>query len=184
MVLEAAADDRCYATGPTLVEKRLTTLGAQGRYLVSDRAKALMQLAEQGLEGLSMPDFLHLMHDIVKRYSLAVGRRLTQAHQEWHKAKESLQKHHAADPRGAMACEATHQVEMQHAEVTCWAALQPEDRQRLATLSLTLPPFGIHDAAPQTSAQVEAPLPAQMEAMAATVWHGPTLSSIGGGRPR
>ena len=33
VVLEAAADDRSYATWHTLVEKRLTTLGAQVRYL-------------------------------------------------------------------------------------------------------------------------------------------------------
>ena len=42
--------------------------------LVSDRAKALIQLAEQGLGCLSMPDFFHLMHDMVKSDSLALAR--------------------------------------------------------------------------------------------------------------
>ena len=42
-----------------VVEARLTALGTGVRYLVSDRAKALIQLAEQGLECLSMPDFFH-----------------------------------------------------------------------------------------------------------------------------
>jgi len=111
VVLEAAADDRSYATWYALVEQRLETLGAQVRYRVSDRAKALIQLAEQGLECLSMPDFFHLVHDIVKSYSLAIGRRLKQAHQEWHKAEAGLQKHHTVDPRGAADREATHQVE-------------------------------------------------------------------------
>ncbi len=50
-----------------------TALGTGVRYLVSDRAKALIQLAEQGLECLSMPDFFHLVHDMVKSYSLAIG---------------------------------------------------------------------------------------------------------------
>ena len=167
VVLETAADDRSYATWHALVEKRLTTLGAQVRYLVSDRAKALIQLAEQGLECLSMPDFFHLLHDIVKSYSLAIGRRLTQAHQEWHTAKERLQKHQAADPRGAAACEVTHQVETKHAEVTRWEAIQHEYRQRLANVSLALHPFSINDSAPQTSAQVEAQLHAQVAAIAA-----------------
>ena len=42
--------------------------------LVSDRAKALIQLAEHGLGCLSMPDFFHLMHDMVKSDSLALAR--------------------------------------------------------------------------------------------------------------
>jgi hypothetical protein len=39
--------------------------------VVSDRAKALIQLAEQGLECLSMPDFFHVAHEIVKSHDLA-----------------------------------------------------------------------------------------------------------------
>jgi len=167
VVLEAAADDRSYATWYALVEKRLDTLGAQVRYLVSDRAKALIQLAEQGLACLSMPDFFHLVHDIVKSYSLAIGRRLKQAHQEWHKAEAGLQKHHTVDPRGAADREATHQVEAKQAEVTRWEAIQREYRQRLDTLSLTLHPFGSNDSAPQTSTQVAAQLHAQVEAIEA-----------------
>ena len=87
LVLEEVADDRTYATWKAVVEQRLTALGAGVRYLVSDRAKALIQLAEQGLECLSMPDFFHVMHDIVKSYSLAIGRQLRQAHQELHESR-------------------------------------------------------------------------------------------------
>ena len=75
MVQEEVADDRTYATWKALVDERLQALGTSVLYLVSDRAKALIQLAEQGLECLSMPDFFHFMHDIVKSYSLALGRR-------------------------------------------------------------------------------------------------------------
>ena len=57
------------------MDERLKALGAQVLYLVSDRAKALIQLAEQGLECLSMPDFFHFVHEIVKSYSLAIGQR-------------------------------------------------------------------------------------------------------------
>lgn len=82
VVLEATADDRSYATWKALVDQRLDALKAQVRSVVSDRAKALIQLAEQGLACLSMPDFFHLVHDIVKSYSLALGQRLKQARQE------------------------------------------------------------------------------------------------------
>ena len=97
VILEETADDRSYANWHALVDTRLTALSAQVRYMVSDRAKALIQLAEKGLECLSIPDFKYLVHDIVKSYSLALGRRLHQAHQELHKAEERHQKHHKVD---------------------------------------------------------------------------------------
>ena len=167
VVLEETADDRSYATWHTLVDQRLEALRARVRYVVSDRAKALIQLAEKGLECLSMPDFFHLMHDIVKSYSLALGQRLQQARQELQKAEDRLRRHHERDTRGEAYREATHQVEVQHAEVTHWEARQQEYRQQLESLSLTLHPFAIDDAAPQTSTQVEARLHAQVEAIEA-----------------
>ena len=57
-----------------LVEARLEALGVGVLYLVSDRAKALIKLAETGLECLSIPDVFHLIHDLVKSYSLAICR--------------------------------------------------------------------------------------------------------------
>jgi len=66
LLLEEAADDRTYPTWKALVEERLTGLGTGVLYVVSDRAKALIQLAELGLECLSMPDFFHVTHEIVK----------------------------------------------------------------------------------------------------------------------
>ena len=107
------------------------------------------------------------MHDIVKSYSLALGQRLKQARQELQKAEDRLRKHHEGDSRGEAYREATHQVAVHHAEVTYWEARHQEYRQQLETLSLTLHPFAIDDAAPQTSAQVEARLQAHVEAIAA-----------------
>ena len=90
LLLEEVADDRTYTTWKALVEERLKGLGTGVLYVVSDRAKALIQLAEQGLECLSMPDFFHVVHEIVKSYSLAIGQRWRHAQQELTKAKEAL----------------------------------------------------------------------------------------------
>ena len=90
VVLEETAGDRGYAALKVRVDQRLDALGAQVRYVVRDRAKALIQLAEKGLEYLSMSDFFHLVHDIVKSYSLALGQRLEQARQELQKAEDRL----------------------------------------------------------------------------------------------
>ena len=102
VVLEETADDRSYATWKALVDQRLDALGAQVRYVVSDRAKALIQLAEKGLECLSMPDFFHLVHDIVKSYSLALGQRLKQARQELQKAEDRLRRRQEGDTQARL----------------------------------------------------------------------------------
>src|SRR5215470_8462634 len=90
LLLEEAADDRTYTTWKALVEERLKGLGTGVLYVVSDRAKALIQLAEHGLECLSMPDFFHVMHEIITSYSLALGRPRRQAYQALKQAQEAL----------------------------------------------------------------------------------------------
>ena len=89
LVLEEVADDRPYATWKALGEERLKGLGTGGLSMVSDRAQALIQLAEKGLECLSMPDFFHVVHEIIKSYSLALGRHRRQAHQALQHAQEA-----------------------------------------------------------------------------------------------
>src|SRR5438270_8752364 len=154
LLLEETAEDRTYATWHALVEERLKALETHVLYLVSDRAKALIQLAEQGLECLSMPDFFHVIQEITKSYSLALGRHLRQASQDLTKAQEALarrqgQFHAAQDDPAVMALVATRQ-----AELTRWEAAHHTYRYHLETLSLTLHPFRVADSAPQPSAQV------------------------------
>lgn len=71
------SDDPWYA----VVKARLATLGVGVRSLVSDRAQALITLAETGLACLSVPDFFHLLHDLTKSSSLALFSRLRHAQQ-------------------------------------------------------------------------------------------------------
>jgi hypothetical protein len=165
-VQEEVADDRTYATWKALVDERLKALGTSVVYLVSDRAKALIQLAEQGFECLSMPDFFHFMHDIVKSYSLTLARQVRQAHQALTHAETVLARHPglASDP-DSPAVKA--EVEARRTEVQRWEEVQRTYRQHLETLSLTLHPFDISDAAPQTSAQVQSRLQAAIEAIEA-----------------
>jgi Family of unknown function (DUF6399)/IclR helix-turn-helix domain len=167
LLLEDVADDRPFATWKAMVEARLTALGTEVLYLVSDRAKALIQLAEQGLECLSMPDFFHCMHDLVKSYSFVIGQRVRHAHQELTKAQEALARL-AGRPQATPADSAVKGlVEARQAEVTRWAEVHNTSRDHLETLSLTLHPFRIADSAPQTSAQIASQLQATVEAIEA-----------------
>jgi len=167
IVLEATAEDRSYATWKALVDERLKARGTGGLSLVSDRAKALIQLAEQGLECLRRPDGLHLLHEMVKRDALAIARPLRQARQELQQAEERLarRQERAGDAPGVR--EAQGPVEARQAEGQRGEAVQSAYRHHLATLALTRPPFDIVDAAPQTSAQVESRLHAAVDALEA-----------------
>jgi hypothetical protein len=106
LVVEEVARDRTYETWHSLVKDRLKTLGVGVLYLVSDRAKALIKLAETGLDCLSIPDWFHLIQDLVKSYSLLIFRRLKQAQQALNQVREHL-----------ATCEASHRgsAEVEHA---------------------------------------------------------------------
>jgi len=166
LLLEEVAQDRTYATWHALVEERLQALGTGVRSLVSDRAKALIQLADQGLECLSMPDFFHVMHDLVKSYSLAIARRVRHARQECQKAEEVSRKPPRLEGAPQATRAAQHQVEARRADVQRWERVHSTYRHHLEVLSLTLHPFHIDDSTPQTSAQVHSRLETAVAAIA------------------
>ena len=167
LLLETVADDRPYATWPALVEERLTALSTHGRYLVSDRAKALSQLAEKGFACLRMPDFFHVLPDLGKSYALAMGQRVRHAQQALTKTPEALAHRQGLSPRPQDDRAAETVMEARQAEGARWAEVRHPSRAPVAPLSLALHPFRISDAAPQTAAQVESTLRATVEALEA-----------------
>jgi hypothetical protein len=167
LVFEDIAEDRTYTTWKTLVDERLAALGTSVLSLVSDRAKALIGLAEKGLGCLSMPDFFPCMYDIVKSYSLALARELRQAQKALKTAEDALAKHPGlpqADPDGSGDQAA---VEASRAEVQRWEEVRSAYRHHLETLSLSLHPFALLDATAQTSEQVASRLHAEVQAIEA-----------------
>jgi hypothetical protein len=137
LLLEATTADRSYATWKALVQERLQTLNTGVLSLVSDRAKALIQLAEQGLACLRLPDFFHFVHAIVKSYSPAIGRRLRHAHKDLKQAEAVLESHRRRAHVEGAGPEAKVQVEARQAEVRRWEAVQSAYRHHLETLSLS-----------------------------------------------
>jgi hypothetical protein len=166
LVLETVADDRTYTTWKALVDERLQALRAEVRYLVSDRAKAFIQLAEQGFACLSLPDFFHCMPDLVKSYSLAIAQRVRHAHQELQKAEAMLSRHVGPAGQCQEPSAMQHHVAVRRADVQQWEEVHSAYRRHLETLSLTVHPFHIHDATPQTSAQVYSRLQSAVDAIA------------------
>ncbi len=167
LVLEEVADDRTYATWKAVVDERLKALGTGVLYLVSDRAKALIRLAVTGLDCLSMPDFFHVVHEIVKSYSFALARRVRQANKQLQHAQETVTKHPQRDPADPASLKAQAAVEASLGEVERWEEAKGMYRDHLETLSLVLHPFDFSDSTPQTSAQVHSRLQAAVQAIQA-----------------
>ena len=154
------AEDRTYATWKALVEERLKARGTGVRSLGSDRATALIQLAEKGLECLRMPDFCPRMHDLVQSSALPSARRVRHAHQELKNAAEGLSRPPGPEGQPQDAPEAQQHVEVRRADVQRWEGGHSTYRHHLEVLSLPLHPLHIHDATPQTAE----PVPSRLEA--------------------
>lgn len=165
LLFEEVAEDRTYATWQALVKARLEALGVGVLYLVSDRAKALIKLAETGLECLSMPDLFHLIHELVKSYSLAIFGRLRQARQALRQAQERLTKCQASDPNSVQTQQAQAVVEASEAAVEGWENVGNAYRHHLLSLSLIMHPWRLLDSTPQTSEEVERQLHAETQAI-------------------
>src|SRR6266568_3634101 len=129
---------------------------------VSDRAKALIKLAEQGLECVSIPDMFHRIHDLVKSYSLAICGPLRQARQSLTTCQAS---HRSRDE----AQQAQAEVEAREAEVERWESVHSAYRHHLETMSLIVHPWRIFNSTPQTSQEVERRLHAEIDAITALI---------------
>jgi len=161
LLFEEVAEDRSYDTWHALVKARIEVLGVDVLYLVSDRAKALIKLAETGLECLSMPDVFHLIHELVKSYALAIGSRLRQARQALQQAEG--QRSEAETPQAQAV------VEARAAEVTHWETVHRAYRHHLESVSLTVHPWRVCDSTRQRAAEVERQFHAEMDALEALI---------------
>jgi len=162
---EEVAEHRTSETWYALVEPRLATLGTEVVSLVSDRAKALIKLAETGLGCLSIPDVFHLIHALVKSYSVAILGRLRQARQALRHAQERFHMCQVSDPSGAEAQQAPAVVEASAAQVQHWGTVDSASRQHLEKVSLLLHPWRLCDSTRQTSHAVERQVHAEIEAI-------------------
>lgn len=124
LLMEEVAVDRTYDTWYGCINRRLKTFGIGVSYLVSDRAKALIKLAETGLDCLSIPDLFHLSHDLAKGYSLSIYGRLRQAQQVLAHARQRLEALQASQPGSAQVQQVQASVEACEAVVACWQGVR------------------------------------------------------------
>src|SRR5260221_6235536 len=143
LLMEEVAVDRTYDTWYGCINGRLKMFGVGVLYLVSDRAKALVKLAQTGLDCLSIPDLFHLSHELAQWYSLAIFSRLLQAQQALAQARQRLEALPASEPGSAQVQQAQASVEGCETVVTGWQGVRSAWRQSLSNLSRIMHPCGL-----------------------------------------
>ena len=164
LLMEEVATDRGFDTWYSGVNGRLKTFGTKMLYVVSDRAKALVKLAQTGLGCLSIPDLFHLSHDLAKGYSLSIFGRLRQATRDLEQAKqclETLQKNVQVERvqiEQAQALVADCATSVHH-----WQGVRCAWKKHLSNLSRIMHPWRLSDSTRQTSQEVERQLRAELQ---------------------
>src|SRR2546421_4826132 len=165
LLMEEVTADRSFDTWYARANDCLTTLGTEVLYLVSDRAMALIKLAQTGLGCLSIPDLFHLSHDLAKGYALAIFGRLRQAMQALAQAKQRLESWHNSQADRAQVEQAQALVADCERSVNHWQGGHSAWKQHLSNLSRILHPWRLVDSTHQTSLAVEHHLQAEIQAL-------------------
>ena len=167
IVCEEGADDRTSETWSGRVKARLAPMQTRVVSLVSDRAQALITLAETGLECPSIPEVFPLLYALVKGDALAISRQWQAAHQALSHAqahRDQLQASGTSEPEPQAAQSAVAACE---AEVSHWEQGRATSRAHLTAMSLPVFPWRVTDSTPQTSHEVAAHLTAEVAAIQA-----------------
>jgi hypothetical protein len=155
-VLEEAAEDRTYGTWQERTQATLTQLGLELRYVVSDRAQALIKLALTGLGCPSVPDLFHALRDLAKVMGVSLSLKLARVEEQLTHARQQLGVLEAKghDPHGQqqLLAHLSAQAEVLRAD-------RATGQSTLQQASQAVHPFTLADESQaQSSAQVESRL--------------------------
>ena len=165
VLLEEVADDRTYETWYERVRARLEPMRTSVLYLVSDRAKALIKLAQTGLKCPSIADLFHLLHELAKGYALVIWRQLKTSPQALSRAQAHLATCQAEGAGEVAIASAQGAVATAEAEVAHWQEVRDAFRGHLGAMSLQVHPWRLEDATPQSSQDVQAQLSDEVTAL-------------------
>ena|SRR5439155_19324820 len=132
---EEGADDRTYETWYERVTARLEPMKTDVLSLGSDRAKALIKLAETGLECPSIPEVFPLLHALAQGDSLAIWSQLKTARQALSRAQEHLATCQASGASEAQIESAQAAVAAGEADVAHWPQVRDTYRGHLGAMS-------------------------------------------------
>jgi hypothetical protein len=155
MVLEEPAANRSYATWYERAQQALKPLGLSLRYIVSDRAKALIKLAMEGFSCPSIPDWFHMMRDLNKAMRVSFHLKLARIEEKRLQSEQQLQRLQA---KGKGAYLEQRLLEHLTAQAATLRADQKTYQSLLHQATQAVHPFVLTDSRAQSSGEVETAL--------------------------
>lgn len=151
IVLEEAAQDRTYATWQARAQQALKKVGLGLRYVVSDRAQALVKLALTGFGCASIPDSFHVLRDLAKATSLGLALKITRVDEKRGQAQQRLS---VLETQGKETHVQRRLVAHWDAQAATLRTDQTNAQALLRQASQAIHPFALADSHRQSAAQV------------------------------
>ena len=153
--VEEEVENRQYETWIDKAQTALTQAGVRVRSLVSDRAPALIKLALEGFECLSIADLFHPLWDLSKSVGAALSRQLNQAKHKLTQAQQKLVQLTALAQETTVQQQLVAQLQAHLEFVQSGQRTYHRLRQQLI---LTIHPFALTDGSFKTTSEIQAQL--------------------------
>lgn len=159
--LESHATARDYQTWQERVQQVIEPI-AQVKYLVSDRAKALVKLALEGLGCCSIPDLFHALRELGKAIGSPLALQLSRLDKQCSQAQETLT-HLVAQGKPTETQQA--KLNQLQAQFNLLQSTQATYHHLMQQLSLCVHPFAINGSGFQCSTEVRASVQPHLQAL-------------------
>jgi hypothetical protein len=150
LLTEVQCEDRTYETWKEQIGHWWSQGGWQCHFMVSDRAKALIKLATDGLGCVSVADLFHALRALGQPIGSALGRQQAQLANQMHTLKAT----------GEAAQDEAKRLKLSQAwrEVSTQQVALSQDQQdyhaAITAITLSLHPFTLDTAEPQTGSEI------------------------------
>ena len=137
VLTEAQCEDRTYDTWEKEIQGWWEQAGWRCHFMVSDRAKALIKLAVEGLGCVSVPDLFHALRALGQPIGSAIGRQIARLAKQVQSVREKI----AATPHPSKRAELEQSLTQLLAAQTVLVQDQQHYHQAIEALSLAIHPF-------------------------------------------
>jgi hypothetical protein len=150
VLTEVQCEDRSYETWKEQIGHWWSQAGWQCHFMVSDRAKALIKLATDGLGCVSVPDLFHALRSLAQPIGSALGRQQSQLAKA-NKTRKAKWEATQDEVKRRQQSQALDELSTQQAAL---AQDQQDYQTAIITITLSLHPFTLDPPEPQTGSEI------------------------------
>lgn len=166
LLLETITEDRKYETWSEKTMPRLEELDIEVKHAISDRAKALVKMAETGFECESGADVFHAQQDVSRLLGAKIGKGAAKAEKQLAEAKEKEEKIKETTKEARVITLKTNRVEAEK-ELEKAQKIQADYHENLQGIADEIHPFSLRDSSINKAEEIEERLELRAKALTA-----------------